>query len=208
MKYIFFIMVVLSLSRPHSGINVVYHQKMKKSHILNSNLPRKIVQEKLRSAKKTTRYDLQLYPDYSLFSSANSPTVFFKDYNKREAYMLLQDDLNMEKPYAVIWQEKDFSWTIDSSRTKKIMGYKCLYATMDEDGFEYEVWFAPELKYSDGPYRFMGLDGLILELETKVFKIAAVELKPSQGAVVRIPTSFQSKALGFFLERLIALGHR
>ena len=48
--------------------------------------------------------------------------------------------------------------------TATIAGYFTQKAVCDYGGRSWEAWFAPELPYSDGPYKFCGLPGLIVRL--------------------------------------------
>lgn len=48
---------------------------------------------------------------------------------------------------------------------KQIADFKCQKATGEFAGRSYIVWFAPELPFQTGPYKFSGLPGLILEVE-------------------------------------------
>lgn len=54
------------------------------------------------------------------------------------------------------------TWQIGDS-VKNILGYDCMIAETDYHGRHWTVWFAPELPVSDGPWKFCGLPGLILE---------------------------------------------
>lgn len=61
-------------------------------------------------------------------------------------------------------QEIDlFDWKIQPE-TKKIEDYKVQKATTPFAGRDYVAWFATEIPISEGPYKFSGLPGLILEI--------------------------------------------
>lgn len=56
-----------------------------------------------------------------------------------------------------------FDWTLHEE-TKVINDYKVQKATMSYSGRDYIAWFTHEIPISDGPYKFNGLPGLILEI--------------------------------------------
>lgn len=61
-------------------------------------------------------------------------------------------------------EEQDlFAWDI-LPETKIIHGYETQKATTSFAGRDYVAWFAPELPLPEGPYKFNGLPGLILEI--------------------------------------------
>lgn len=57
----------------------------------------------------------------------------------------------------------ELEWSIVEDSTKTVLGYECMKATADYHGREWCVWFAPEMPVQDGPWKFCGLPGLILE---------------------------------------------
>ena len=69
-------------------------------------------------------------------------------------------------------------WEIQAD-AKEIAGYQVQKATSSFAGRDYIAWFTPEIPLSDGPYKFAGLPGLILELQDSeaeyVFEFAGFE---------------------------------
>ena len=57
----------------------------------------------------------------------------------------------------------NFSWEITEEQ-KTIDNYTCQKAVCTFGGRTYEAWFAPDIPISDGPWKFYGLPGLILEV--------------------------------------------
>ena len=46
---------------------------------------------------------------------------------------------------------------------KEVLGYQCQMAEADYHGRHWTVWFTEEIPLQDGPWKFHGLPGLILE---------------------------------------------
>ena len=94
-------------------------------------------------------------------------------YGKRiNSYCILKDfSMNKETftdnmgGNCVIYEEPipKITWTLIDS-TKQIMGYKCQKATCCFRGRNYEAWFTTDLPSNDGPWKFQGLPGLIMEV--------------------------------------------
>lgn len=60
----------------------------------------------------------------------------------------------------------EIDWQL-TGETKEIGGFACQSAECDLRGRHWSVWYAPEIKISEGPYKLMGLPGLILEAHSK-----------------------------------------
>ncbi len=60
--------------------------------------------------------------------------------------------------------KKLFKWEI-INETKEISGYKCYNAKTSFGGRTYIAWFTPEIPMNDGPYKFNGLPGLIIDIK-------------------------------------------
>jgi GLPGLI family protein len=62
-------------------------------------------------------------------------------------------------------EDKDmFNWEI-INETKEIAGYKCYNAETNFGGRTYIAWFTTDIPINDGPYKFNGLPGLIVDIK-------------------------------------------
>ena len=57
----------------------------------------------------------------------------------------------------------EIDWVVAEDSTKTILDYQCIMATTDYHGRKWTVWFTPEIPIQDGPWKFCGLPGLIME---------------------------------------------
>ncbi|MCL6218670.1 GLPGLI family protein [Zunongwangia pacifica] len=84
----------------------------------------------------------------------------FKNYKENQlilAEKVFQYELKYKQDLNII------DWEI-KPENKEILGFSVQKATSSFAGRNYIAWFAPELPFSDGPYKFNGLPGLILEI--------------------------------------------
>jgi GLPGLI family protein len=84
-----------------------------------------------------------------------------------------------------IVDNEQIKWTI-SKVSKLILNYSCYKAKGIYKNKEYEAWFCPELKHSDGPWKFRGLPGLILSVESldNQLRINAYEITKSDEKLI------------------------
>ncbi|EFC69505.1 GLPGLI family protein [Prevotella sp. oral taxon 317] len=78
----------------------------------------------------------------------------------------------------------NFSWEITEEQ-KTIDNYACQKAVCTFVGRTYEAWFAPDIPISDGPWKFYGLPGLILEVyDTKHhYEFQFLGMRPCSGKI-------------------------
>jgi GLPGLI family protein len=72
-------------------------------------------------------------------------------------YKILRDHLRYEEDLDL------FSWEI-LPETREVKGFSAQKATTTYAGRDYVAWFTSEIPIPDGPYKFNGLPGLILEV--------------------------------------------
>lgn len=65
--------------------------------------------------------------------------------------------------FKTVEEMPDFRWEI-RQETKELSGYTLQRAECKFRGRNYIAWFAPDIPISDGPWRFSGLPGLVMEV--------------------------------------------
>ena len=105
---------------------------------------------------------------YSIFKEPAKDFIAYHDGINSETYQ---------------YQEKAplFAWRITAEK-KTIAGYECQQAYTTFGGRTWEAWFAREVPVSDGPYKFYGLPGLILQVRDThdhyVFSLLCLDTNP------------------------------
>lgn len=95
-----------------------------------------------------------------------------------------------------------FQWKLTGD-TATISGFKSQRATCDFGGRNWIAWFSPDLPFSDGPYKFNGLPGLIVKVfDTRnhyVFELVAVnKLEPAVMIDIQDKQYINTTKQGFF----------
>lgn len=94
------------------------------------------------------------------FPKEKVPGIIQKNWQSNEAVSYLSingDRFKITQPIA-------YNWHIQKE-TDEIQGKKCQLATMEYKGRRYNAWFTNEIPFSEGPYKFAGLPGLIVKIE-------------------------------------------
>lgn len=95
----------------------------------------------------------------------------------------------------------DFKWII-STEQKKIRDYTCQKATCNFRGRTYEAWFTAEIPVKDGPWKFHGLPGLILEVYDmqKHYSFVFVGLRNSDANITMLPRQYTKSSREKYLK--------
>jgi GLPGLI family protein len=122
---------------------------------------------------------LYLHNTHSLFVYAKGNIPQLVNCDQGEDVLLLEPKGNMiyknyqsdslkirELVVTTVYQSKEempeFDWVL-GTKEKQLGNYKVKNATTTFRGRNFEVWFTEEIPISDGPWKFNGLPGLILE---------------------------------------------
>lgn len=101
--------------------------------------------------------------DYLTNPKAIHPNVLYCIYKNYPKGKLTYLDHIPSDPYKFEEDLDLFHWELTGD-TSTICGYKTQKANCNFGGRSWVAWFAPELPYSDGPYKFNGLPGLIVKV--------------------------------------------
>lgn len=127
---------------------------------------------------------------YEIFKNHPFGRMTVSDYLFLTGYFQYEEDVKL------------FEWEVLED-TLEIQGYKAQKATCSFGGRLWEAWFTDELPFSDGPYKFGGLPGLILNLsDTKrhyCFEFVSLEV-PELGTRIEwhLANQTQTTKKGFF----------
>lgn len=113
--------------------------------------------------------------------------MFFKDFS---ASRLLIRQLIWGKAYRTEEPLPSIQWTI-TPETRQIGKFNCHKALTRFRGRDYEAWFCPDVPVKDGPWKFQGLPGLIMDIydskrEIRIF-IETIHIPASVGESLKIP---------------------
>jgi len=100
----------------------------------------------------------------------------------------------MIKDYVLTTEKRsEIKWDI-TENVRMIKNYTCLKATAEFRGRNYTAWFTPDLPIAEGPWKFKGLPGLVMDIydEDYQVKIYVTDVEyPSNESV----SSFFSKGM-------------
>lgn len=102
-------------------------------------------------------------PERRSFPHRKSTFLVWK--NLKTAKICVKDNIGGDY-YFYQDSSSDFKWDI-TDETKTVNLYSLIKATCNYHGREWIVWFSPELPWHDGPWKFCGLPGLIIEAYDK-----------------------------------------
>ncbi|QOW11439.1 GLPGLI family protein [Kaistella flava (ex Peng et al. 2021)] len=109
--------------------------------------------------------------------------------NRRVAWsteiIKFEEKLNVQDKFRDLYQYEEtkpkFKWKVEEG-SKIILNYSCNKATMEFGGRNYTAWYAKGIPINNGPYKFEGLPGLILEIYDSTldfhFEAIAVDQTP------------------------------
>ena len=99
----------------------------------------------------------------STFPSYGQRYVIYKNYP--EGSIMVQDAM-VQNYYQYNDTLNNQLWQLEDD-TQSILGYQCQKAVCKWRGRNYTAWYTEEIPINDGPYKFCGLPGLIVQIYDK-----------------------------------------
>jgi GLPGLI family protein len=137
--------------------------------------------ELIKLNPKNINMNQQVLKDNGISSTGDKREIFK---NHPSGKMTITDHI-VSTDYLYEEELNDISWQIEQE-TKMYLSYLCQKASAVFRGRSYEAWFAPDLPISDGPWKFVGLPGLILSIEDNrhYFSFQAVGIENAASPVL------------------------
>ncbi len=123
-------------------------------------------------------------------SSSTYNYTYFKDFEKKQIFF--NRDYGLKK--IIIDSTNVIKWEVNNNQ-KKVMGYNCQEATGVFRGRAYKAYFLKDIPISNGPFKFDGLPGLILKVQSDdgSVNIEAYEIELNQGVKNTFSNPFEGK---------------
>lgn len=173
------------VSKNNSGLSLEMERKIKKMHETTQTV------FVLKNFNGKSLYQYQ----HTLVSGevAKDPRYkegrsdFYKDFSKGY-YVQVADFIGENTAVRERFAEV-FDWQIDSSQDTVIAGLLCNRAVTIYNGHPVIAWFAPSIPIMDGPLRYAGLPGLILQVRDGLFvtEVTAIQIVNHQNEEIIVP---------------------
>ena len=181
---------VILTNRLTLSLGSIYTKLMNSQYYDIDNLQRK--------APKGTAYGVE--------GKGLAATIIYK--NKKTNQMEVNVKLTDHNTYRYIESIPKQVWKILNQR-KQILNYSCQAATTTYLGRTYTAWFAPAIPIHEGPWKFSGLPGLILDVSDSrghyVFKCIGLERPKQQEFIEKYKIKFvdtNRKKLNSYIKNL------
>lgn len=122
-----------------------------------------------------------------MFPHKRSRTYVYKNHPRGE--MTVTDGISLQD-FIYIDSLNSQHWTI-LDESKEILGYSCQKAQCNFRGRHYTAWFTTEIPISDGPWKFCGLPGLIMQVYDigKQYNFILTGIEKTQYPIIFSPST-------------------
>lgn len=165
-----FVFSLLTAQKKDHTLKVIYDLTYQIDSLDNQNI--RSERMFLFTNKKLSSYESEVHYLKDSILKSNNPQGLFGISKSKFRYKIFKNKteqkINTLYDYTryKFYIEENFpnlDWKI-GTETKKILGFECTKANVNFAGRDYIAWFTNEIAISDGPYKFSGLPGLIMEI--------------------------------------------
>lgn len=150
-------------------------------------------------------YAVEFKPKIGSDSIANENYILRFDASKKKSIFIFTKDNNLNTIIHKKFAEKEFleyesilqkfyhsNFSFDPTKWKLIndekiiLGYTCRKGTINFGDRDWEAWYTTDIPFSDGPYKFSGLPGLILEIKSvdNDYSFSAIALQKTNNEIL------------------------
>ena len=149
-----------------------------------------IVNKNNSNFERIERINNEQHRGTSFGLSSDIGSNIYKDFNSKELF----ENSEMSPKLFIKDSIQTFPWVL-SKEESTILGYRVRKATYTNPTQTVQAWYSPDLPFRDGPSRFNGLPGLILQINFEVtmavnfvsnVSFTAIDVKPYNG-VIELP---------------------
>lgn len=196
MKYIFTFLLVMFLSA--TGAKCQTYAATYMADIRTTNGPPRSGETMLHFSDSVSTYFHPSWPVETSYQGENVITVIRGDRDKLRVYTDLKRGVQVydchmysgDGGWIFTEMTPNIDWTVRADSIKEYQGLSVVFATGHYGGRDYEAWFTPQIPYPVGPYRFGGLPGLIVTLNStddyvnyELLRIEEISLEESDLAL-------------------------
>ena len=169
------ILFLLSISLSAQNMRFVYDYRsipdtLRKNHIIDETMILEVDPQNKRSIFYSF---IKMRSDSIMKANESKNVMLFPDSRIHTRYVVEKNNETKEMffytrnysivPVSRVKDDRQLKWNIMNER-KEILSYPVQKATVDFGGRKWTAWFTTKIPFSDGPYKFSGLPGLIIEL--------------------------------------------
>ncbi|MCL1654208.1 GLPGLI family protein [Elizabethkingia miricola] len=169
--FIFLIYIIFTYNLSAQSLRFIYDYKSMPNSLKKDSIVDEMMVLEIDPIQKESLFSS--YTKIKSDSSMANGIQNFPDSSLRTRYIINKKLKNKEivfytpnyagEPVLKIKDERPFIWHITNEKGK-ILSYPVQKATTDFGGRKWTAWFSTSLPFSDGPYKFSGLPGLILKI--------------------------------------------
>lgn len=158
----------LLLAQSKSGLVVDYLEVVNDSKdnwgLVDVNEGRLVIKDSSMSHYFTKRKDTIIAASTGELIELSASDSYYHQYIKNPLESIVNFSVGNDSPFVVV-DTLLFKYTFGSVKSI-INGVECHQAFLNFRGRDYELFYAPSIPYSDGPFKFLGLPGLIMSVKS------------------------------------------